>query len=434
MLYNGLFFRYHLLELKRNQWKTLDDLKHIQMKKLKAIITHAYTHVPYYRQLFNSVKIKPEDIKDQDDLKKIPTTTKLDLQRNYSNVVMKGIDETRQLTVFTSGSTGIPLKIVMSPRDVAYQWTSAVYPFLECGVRLRDNFASIYGLGESVIKRGMHPIFSGRFTETIIPVYEQQERIVNALKQINPDVVNTFPSVLSLLSSYDVSGINPRLIFTSGETLTQHCRDLVKHTFGLEIHNIYGSNEFDRLAFECDAHSGLHVITDYAFIEFIDENGDSVSPGEQGEMLITGLTNRLMPLIRYRIGDIGVPSDEKCSCGRGWPLIKNIQGRADDFLVLPSGKRISSAWCHYLFGCDEIIKSNVSCISQFQIIQEKRDRIVLKVIRGQNFDPKVLLKIKGNFETFFAKQAEDVEVIIQLVDEIPMGSTGKRRALISKIK
>jgi len=280
----------------------------------------------------------------------------------------------------------------------------------------------------------MHPIFSGRFTETIIPVYEQQERIVNALKQINPDVVNTFPSVLSLLSSYDVSGINPRLIFTSGETLTQHCRDLVKHTFGLEIHNIYGSNEFDRLAFECDAHSGLHVITDYAFIEFIDENGDSVSPGEQGEMLITGLTNRLMPLIRYRIGDIGVPSDEKCSCGRGWPLIKNIQGRADDFLVLPSGKRISSAWCHYLFGCDEIIKSNVSCISQFQIIQEKRDRIVLKVIRGQNFDPKVLLKIKGNFETFFAKQAEDVEVIIQLVDEIPMGSTGKRRALISKIK
>jgi len=147
MLYNGLFFRYHLLELKRNQWKTLDDLKHIQMKKLKAIITHAYTHVPYYRQLFNSVKIKPEDIKDQDDLKKIPTTTKLDLQRNYSNVVMKGIDETRQLTVFTSGSTGIPLKIVMSPRDVAYQWTSAVYPFLECGVRLRDNFASIYGLG-----------------------------------------------------------------------------------------------------------------------------------------------------------------------------------------------------------------------------------------------------------------------------------------------
>lgn len=430
---NGTLFRYYLLELKKNQWKTLDELKHIQLQKLKAIITHAYRYVPYYHQLFNSAKIKPDDIKSQDDLKKIPVTTKLDLQRNYSNFIMKGIDITRQLSVFTSGSTGIPLKIVMNPRDAAYMWTSDVYPFLECGVSLRDKFASIYGGGESIITRGMHPVISGKFIETIIPVYNRQERIINALRQINPDVITTFPSVLLLLSNYDVSDINPRLIFTNGETLTQHCRNLVKSTFGLEVHNMYGSMEFDRLAFECDAHCGLHMITDYAFIEFVDENGESVDSGEPGELVITGLANRVMPLIRYKLGDIGIPSDEKCSCGRAWPLIKSIQGRTDDYITLPSGKRISLRYLAMPV-YEEIIESNVFSISQYQIIQEKRHRIVFKVVKGKKFDSQILLRIKRNLEEFFTRENEDMEICMQLVDEIPTERTGKRRVLTSKIQ
>jgi phenylacetate-CoA ligase len=424
-----------MLQIKRNQWRKTQELEEIQLKKLKSMLRHAYDNVPYYHQLFDAAKFKPEDFKDLEDLRRIPITTKKDIQQNFPNTLKNGVDLSHQKARFTTGSTGIPLNIIISPEEeIQARWVSYNYPFLECGLKSTDDLVSIWTGGESIRRPSKYAkIIPYLISDTSIPIFNDEKKLINALQQIKLDGISTYPSLLTLLCNYDVSELNPRLIFTVGETLTKHCRDTVKRAFNLEIFDIYGSEEFGRMAFECNKHSGLHMITDHNVIEFIDEGGEHVDPGEEGEIIVTGLINRTSPLIRFAIGDVGIPIDEECSCGRAWPLMKSIQGRTDDYLVLPSGRRISLRYLAVPV-YEKIIESNVFCISQYQIIQEKRNRIVFKAVKGKKFDAEILIKIKEDLETFFAREEEDVEVCVQLVDEIPMERTGKRRVLISKIQ
>jgi phenylacetate-CoA ligase len=421
---------FHLLQLKRDQWIDFRQLKNIKFKKLKAIIKHAYDYVPYYHRLFRFSGVKPEDIKRHEDLKKIPPVSKQDICENHQDFITRGLEESKMPSSFTSGSTGIPLKICYDHFTLNFHYALGRYIFSECGVKPNDRFVTIWGRAQSIAWSKPYTKIFERFNEILVPAFFEEDKLVNVLRKINPDVICTFPSILTLLANMDVSGITPRLIFTQGETVTQHCRDSVKKAFNLEIFDTYGSVEFEFLAFECEEHWGLHMITDGTYIEFIDENGDYVSPGEEGEIIVTGLYNRAMPLIRYRIGDVGIPTDEKCPCGRSLPLIKSIQGRSNDYLVLHSGRKIS--YMNFYDAFYKEMEKNVFCISQFQIVQESMDKIFFKVVKGRNFDLETLNKIKKAIETFFAKHGENMEVIIQVVDDIPKGKTGKR-ALISKI-
>lgn len=418
------------LQLKKDQWKDSRQLKKIQFKRLRALITYAYNCVPYYRRLFLSVKIKPEDIRNSDDLRKIPVTSKQDVQKNYQDFIARGLNISKLPSHFTSGSTGTPVRVICDNHSTSFNYGVTRYSFSERGVKLSDNFVTIWGRAVSIVRPGGYVRLLGNVRETIIPFFPA-EKLINVLRQMTPDIINTFPTVFSSLASYDVSGINPRLIFTQGEVVTKRCRDLVRDMFDLELLDSYGSVEFGHMAFECDEHCGLHAITHGVYIEFVDEDGEHASSGEPGEIVITGLYNHAMPLIRYRIGDVGTPSDERCPCGRSWPLIKSIQGRINDFLVMPSGRIITIL--HFYDHLERELEKNVFSISQCQLIQEAKDRIIFKVVKGKKFDPEMLVRIKNNLETYFAKLGEKVEVEPQVVKEISTARTGKRRVLISTI-
>jgi phenylacetate-CoA ligase len=419
----------YLLQLKRDQWKDTRELRKIQFKKLKAVIKHAYNYVPHYHKAFSSVGVKPDDIKSFEDLRKLPLVSKQNIQKDYQNFITKGVDVSKLPSRDTSGSTGIPLKLVSDPYPTP---GSSKYPFFECGVRLSDKFVTVWGRAESIRWGSKFTRLWGAISETIVPLLPV-EKLISVLRQIKPDVLLTFLSVLLSLSSCDLSGISPRLIFTQGEMVTSYFREVVKKKFNADLFETYGSVEFGVMAFECNEHFALHILTDNVYIEVLGEDGEHVSPGERGEIVVTGLHNYVMPLIRYRIGDLGVLTDEKCPCGRSWPLIKSIEGRSNDLLVLPSGRKISWLYLQRCIFYDQEFQKNLFCISQYQIVQERRDRLVINVVKGLNFDPNLLLRIKNNVEEFFARQGEKLEVIIQLVEEIPMERTGKRRVFISKV-
>jgi len=420
---------YYLFQLKRDQWKDPRELRKIQFKKLKAVIKHAYNNVPHYHNAFSKVGIRPDDVKNFEDLRKLPLVSKYDIQNNYKNFVTNGVDASKLPSRDTSGSTGIPLKLVSDPYPSP---GSAKYPFFECGVKLRDNFVTIWGRATSIKWGSKFTRLWGAIRETIVPLYPE-EKLINILKQIKPDVLLTFPSVLLSLSNYDLSGINPRLIFTQGEMVTLHCRYIVKKKFNVDLFETYGSVEFGDMAFECLEHFALHIITDNVYIELLDEDGEPVSPGERGEIVVTGLHNYAMPLIRYKIGDLGVLTDEKCPCGRSWPLLKSIEGRSNDLVVLPSGRKISWLYLQRYIFYDPEFQKNLFCISQYQLVQERPDQIIFKFVKGSNFDSNLLLRMKNNIENAFAKHGEKIEVVLQLVKEIPMEKTGKRRLFISKL-
>jgi len=411
-----------LWRLRKNQWKTLRDLESLQLKRLKAIVHFAYDYVPYYHYQFDSAKFKPDDLQSYEDLQKIPITKKTDVQTNNANIIARGVDTSKCIGFFTSGSTGLPLK-TYKDRSATWQDTALkVYAFLECGVTLTDKFVSVAWRQRSMMLPSQI-LVSSRVYKT--------DAITDYLSRIKPDIIYAYPSFLEELCSFDTSGINPRLIFTQASTLTQHCRSLVRSTFGLEIYDTYGSTELGRLAFECDEHSGLHMITDAAVMEFVDDNGELVAPGEIGEIVATGLYNYTMPLIRYSLGDLGTLADGKCSCGRSWPLIKSIEGKSNDVIVMPSGRKIYPSF--FLLGIENEIEENPFCISQYQIIQEKRNKIILKLVSGREFDRRVVSRIKQNFQNLFIRLNEDVHIDMKCVEKIPLERTGKRRKLISLV-
>lgn len=431
-LLDQLSASYYLLQLKKDQWKDSQQLKKIQFKKLKALIKHAYKYVPYFHKLFSSLNIKPEDIKTLEDLRKIPLVSKQSIQRNYKDFITRNIYERKLNSRFTSGCTGIPLKIIEDYSLIRSSYTTALtlYPFFECGVRPSDKFVLISARSQPMVWPKKYVILLGRLPTISIPLFSH-EKLVKILRCIKPDVIWTFPTVLSSLSNQDVSGINPRLVITQGGMVTQDFRDFVSKMFGSEVFETYGSIEFAHLAFECNQHCGLHMVTDGTYIEFVDEEGEPVSPGEQGEIIVTGLHNYTMPLIRYRIGDLGIPTDEKCPCGRSWPLIKSIQGRLNDQITLSNGTKITMSNIYpYIYN---ELKENVFSISQYQIIQETKNKIVFKIIPGKEFDPKILERIKNDLETYFANLKVNLQINMQIVEEIPIERTGKRRILISKV-
>ncbi|MEM4143009.1 MAG: AMP-binding protein [Candidatus Bathyarchaeia archaeon] len=423
------FSLYYQQKLEKDQWNDPEELRKIQFKKLKALLRHAYNYVPRYHKAFFSAGIKPDDIKTFKDLRRLPLVTRRDVQQDFKNFITNGLDLSKLTLRTTSGSTGIPLKIVSDKHPTP---GSTKYPFFENGVKLRDNFVTIWGRAQSIIWGSKATILWGDISETIVPLFSEQ-KLTNLLKRIKPDVILTFPSVLLSLSPYDLSGINPRLIFTQGEIVTPHCRYIVKKKFGLDLFEIYGSVEFGIMAFECVEHLALHTITDNVYIELLDKDGEPVSPEEQGEIVVTGLHNYNMPLIRYKIGDIGVFTNEICPCGRSWPLLKSIQGRSNDLLILPSGRKISWLYLQRFIFYDKEFQKNLLGVSQYQIVQDNRSRITINVVKGPNFDLNLLLRIKKNIEEFFAEQGEKLEVTVEIVKEISMEKTGKRRLFISKL-
>ena len=256
--------------------------------------------------------------------------------------------------------------------------------------------------------------------------------IIGLLKKIKPDVIYAEPSTLEDICFNDVSGINSSLVFSRAETLTERHRGLVRSVFGLEVYDTYGSREFSRVAFECGEHSGLHMITDSAVLEFLDEDGEDVSSGEFGEVTVTGLHSYVMPLIRYNLGDVAVPSDERCGCGRNWPLIKQILGRTREFLIMLSGRKINPRSIRNVIS-DEVWKK-MFVIAQYQIIQESRDKILVKIVKGRDFNLNIIPRIKRGMDHVCHNMNEDVDTEISIVDIIPKDRSGKRQILISMVK
>jgi phenylacetate-CoA ligase len=422
-----LYALYNIVQLKKHQWLKEDELRRIQENRLRKIIDHAYENVPFYNNLLKSSNLKPSDIQTIDDLKKIPITSKEQVQKNYPNqIVSKNENLNNCYFLSTSGSTGRPLKICYDYKCRGFRGAVNLFVLFELGLKLSDKLVTIrddelYDVKESWYNK------MGILRKKNVSIFDHQKNILNELLKLKPDVVYTYPSILSLLEKEICKNshfsFSSKLILTTGEFLSDYTRRKLCDIFGSEILNIYSSIEFGHLAFECKEHSGYHLITDNAIVEFV-KDGNDVSAGERGEVIVTTLHNFAMPLIRYKLGDIAVPLDTKCKCGRGFPLIKEIEGREDDFFILPSGKRISPRMINVI----EFIPG----IQEYKIIQETKERIVVKLVKNHEFSERTIREIQNKIS--IGCLDEKIEVDIECVEKLPKERTGKKRAVVSKVR
>jgi phenylacetate-CoA ligase len=415
-------------DMRRNLWLKTSELEVLQWEKFKILLNHAYQNVPFYRRLFDSVGVKPEDIKGADDLYKIPTITKSQIKNNKKDVVARNTNLKGCVEYKTSGSTGNNLSGCLRKDDALYVRGSYERVRNDNGFRmLRDK---IIILGSPFIipdKKEWYQYLGIRRIEGL-NVFEPLEIQLEKLKNAKPDALWGYPSAIKLLAKViqekRIKGISPRLIFTFAEVLDSETRDFVNRIFNVELFDVYGAWETACMAWECSEHSGYHMNMDVVLMEFVDEDGYRVSSGERGRVVVTNLHSFAMPIIRYEIGDFAIPTYKECVCGRGGFLLKKIEGRYDDFIRLKENKLIAPPilW--------SIMKS-ISGVSEFQIVQEKEDKIVVYVVRVEGFgDTMIVEEIDKEFKKVLG---DNVYVSPRFVESIPRAKSGKLRSVISKL-
>jgi phenylacetate-CoA ligase len=414
----------HLYQLRKNQWLDPNRLAEIQRRKLLTIIRHAYENVRYYRKLFDSAAVRPEDINSPADLTKIPITSRSDLQRqSLEEITAKGTDTAMCKKITTAGSSGAPLTVVMRKGDSHYYDMVWARVSLENGRKLRDR-AAYFKFHHPA--RVWHEAL-GIWRREIISLLDSPATQVARLQLISPDILAGNPFELLNIARYitenNVKGISPRLVFARGSLLDALAREIIESAFHARVIDSYGATEVGCIAWECHERRGYHINTDSVILEAITE-GRKARPEEAGRIVCTALHSFAMPFIRYDLGDIGTLTDEPCACGRGLPRLKSIDGRADDFFVLSDGTLCSPS----------VIVNQIKLIpgiAQFKIIQESRSDLTALLVPNEQYSPATREHIARTLRDIMG---HDVHTTVQTLEAIPADPSRKIRSLVSKVK
>ena len=404
------------------------ELTKIQQKRLKAIIKHAYSNIEFYHKKFKVAKVKPDDIKTIRDLPKIPVTTRSEIRNAFraKTIVDRKTDLSKCHISRTTGSTGEPLTVVYDEKAEDFQKAVAVRSFLEAGGRFRDKWVGITSPQRMLHKKKQWFQRLGLLSPTYLSLFDPPEHHVKVLRRLKPDVLEGYFSSIWLVAKKmqenNINDIEPRVVIGTAELLTDKARKFINSTFGVEIYDQFGCIEVGRSAWECEEHNGWHMDIDALAMEFVKDN-EQVAFGEEGRLLYTSLYNYAMPLIRYDVGDLCIPTDEICPCGRGLPLIKHIEGRSDDFVTTADGRVFSSQ-------IGSLLMKPILGIAHYRIVQERESEFTVQLVKDSDFSSKTISQIKKAFRNTLG----NVQVSIELMEELPRDKSGKLRCLTSKVK
>lgn len=415
-----------LHQVRKNQWLKTSELEELQSKKLRAMVKHAYENTEFYHRKFKDAGIRPEDIKTVEDLEKVPFTTKEELrEHSLGSILAKGVDSSQCHVTETSGSMGIPTKIVYDKNADNFSKAVNLRSYIENGLRIRSKWAVFKDPHHFQKQKWFQRLRI--FSPLQLSVFDTTDKQISILREFKPDVLDGYTSSIRLLAKAiderGIEDINPKVVFGTSELLDTETRRYINSVFDVEMVDLFGCVELNRTAWECSEHVGYHMDIDAVVMEFI-KDGESVSAGERGEIVYTGLYNYAMPLIRYKIEDIGVPSDETCPCGRGLPLMKVVEGRTDSFMQVSDGRIFSPIiWT--------AVMRRIPGVGQFKAIQEKKDLIRILVVKDDEFSQMTIDQIEQGIKEVMG---DDVNVETEDVDEIPKDKSGKVRAVVSNVR
>jgi phenylacetate-CoA ligase len=417
---------YYLHLLLKNQWKSRDELGSIRDLKLRKLIRHAHARVPYYRQLFESVGLSPHDIRTAEDLRHIPVTSRDALQAlELRRKMAEGIQPESCRQSATSGTTASPLRVYATAHDstvMAFGWARA---FLARGMRPWYKMVAFKGQKDVGTRRSWYERL-GLWRRREVSTWDGPAAWIGAIREWKPHVLVGYEMTLRILAEAvrdgQIDGIAPARVFHSSGILDRRSRALIESVLRTTVVDIYGSDEGGCMAWECDTCEGYHICSDTVIVEIL-SNGEPVKPGEEGEVVITNLSSYAMPFIRYRQGDVAVLSPEAPVCGRGFSLLRGVQGRTDDYVVLRDGQRISP---HPVYHCIDPVHG----IRRWRVVQETIDRLTVELEPGEGFDGGTVDTVRSNLEKLTGGQ---IEVAVLRVRGIPVDPLVKFRSVTSRI-
>ncbi len=413
------------LAVSRHPRSGREELRAFQDHALRRLVRHAYERVPYYRALFDRERLHPRHIRGIRDLDLLPFTSKADMRaRPEAERIATGLDPARLLHVRTSGSSGEPFTIRRTWLEDKVQYALRLRAFAALGIVPRDRVAIVglmsrpdsgdpKHLGRALRALGLHRRWK-------VDGLGAPDSTLRRLAEVQPDVLLGFPGMLDRLTSPELAPLRtrlrPRLVLVGGEVSTTAMRARLREAFGAAVAETYASHECPLMAWSCRHGAELHGCDDGVVLEVL-RDGRPAAPGERGEVVATNLHAYAMPFIRYRLGDLATRGTE-CPCAQPFSTIATIEGRMVDYFPLPDGRLL-----HPYEIVTRLVWGPSEWIQRYQLVQERRDRIVLRVVGIEPPADRVAAIVAAVQPLL----GPGVEFRVELADEIPLTAGGKLR-------
>lgn len=418
--------------LNKTQYWTREKLDDYRYTLLRRMLEHAYDNVPYYHASFKRNGLKPSDIKSISDLKKLPVLTKNDVREHLPE--LKSSKRERMTLESTGGSTGEPLKFYVSPEMHDWKMAAAHRAWAWSGYRVgKDRLVELWAANFDAIKANessakLRSLLLQRKTLNSFNLSdENMAEFVRVIRDYRPSAVRAYASSIYTFAKYakenNIENLNIDTIITTAEKLFDAHRETIEATFGCRVYDGYGNRETALGAHQCEEVGGYHIYEENAVAEFV-KDGESVSEGESGEMLITDLHNTAMPWLRYQVGDLAEPMDGKCPCGRTLAMIKSIEGRVHDVIVTPDGRRVPGEFFPHLF-------KDVEGILEYRISQKRREHLLVEIVKTPAFTDAGLRYLGKHMVDYLGNE---VDIEYKFPDHIDWPQSGKRRYTISEVQ
>lgn len=417
--------------MEETQWWPRPQLEELRLQRLRSLLLRAGREVPYYRDLFAAIGFAPAALADLADLARLPFLTKPLIRQNGERLKAAGA---RGLARFnTGGSSGEPLVFFIGKErvahDVAAKWRATRWWDVDIGDREMVVWGSPIELGAQDHVR----VWRDRLMRTrLLPAFAMSparlDQFVAAIAAYRPAMLFGYPSAISLIAAHAagrgrrLDDLGVKVVFVTAERLYEHQRQSIERAFGCPVANGYGGRDAGFLAHQCPQ-GGMHLTAEDVIVEIVDGDGRGLPPGQAGEIVVTHLATGDFPFIRYRTGDVGVLSPASCPCGRGLPLLAEVQGRTTDFVVAVDGTAMHGLALIYIL-------RDLPQVAAFKIVQESLELTRVEIVPGPGWGEATAAHIRRAFRQ---RLGAGIEVDIALVGEIAAEKSGKHRYVVSRV-
>lgn len=419
----------YVRELRRSQWRSADEVRARQLQKLQRLLREAAAHVPYYRTLFQNLGATPDDFRELSDLARLPVLDKQTVRERGADLINPRHNPRRVFEDHTSGSTGEPLRFLLTFEQKSYEMAYSIRFWRWAGYRTGARIAAFRSYIPATERDPLWK-YNRKQRTLFFSVYDMTppnlRGYIEAFNRFRPQFVRGYPSSIYVFAQFALAeGLplhTPAAVLTASETLAPEMRAVIERALNCRVFDWWGSNERVVTACQCERRDLYHVNAEGGLLELVPER--DATGATIHRMIGTGLINHAMPLIRYDLGDLAVPALTPCPCGRGLPVIARVLGRRDDLIITGEQKFVPPVRFYTLF---EIHKE----VRQFQVVQTDPNAVTVRLVCPRPLTDAELQQLRIKLTRFLG---DTVRVDFEFVNEIKPEPSGKIRNVVSQVK
>lgn len=412
-----------------SQWCSAAQLEALRVRRLNEILAHSYAQCSFYESLWGKVP----KLASIAELAQLPLVSKKMVRDNLDAIIARSPGREQLIEAKTGGSTGTALKVYFDERCQQWRNAAALRSDGWAGWRAGMLVAALWGTPPvpKTLKERLRNALHDRlfFLDTMNLNPETMRDFALQLRRRRPGGLFGHAHSLFVFARFleesreEVPAL--QAIIATSMMLLEAERHVIERVFRCKVTNRYGCEEVGLIACECERHDGLHVNAEHVIVEIVRGDGTACAAEEEGQIVVTDLVNRGMPLIRYAIEDMGVWSARQCACGRQLPLIEQLVGRRADFLKRRDGSLVAGV---------SLVEKTVTAIAgieQMQIVQSELDRFELNVVPAGDFGGAAQAELEGVLREVFGA---DVHLEVRTMQRLPQERNGKYRFAICRVQ